>query len=193
MLSIGEALESGAIGLVLSVVGTYLHSRRKGAEAIDAERRTQTEKAITERDAAIEQVKRHADTITGYKGQIVSLTNQLNEAKKPKRTHAEEHHHAEAKATLQKIGPAGAEILRHLFRVGSLAFGNIPPPLPTGMRPDSAQQMLARLSNEHHLVRYDMKHSGATISYVYEIAPGMRNALEALLFPAGEAGATASD
>lgn len=35
MLSFFEAIESGAIGLGLSVAGTYLYSRRKGAESLD--------------------------------------------------------------------------------------------------------------------------------------------------------------
>lgn len=36
MLSLIEILESGGVGLGLSILGTYLHSRRKGAEALDA-------------------------------------------------------------------------------------------------------------------------------------------------------------
>jgi hypothetical protein len=38
MLSPAEFLESAAIGILLSILGTYLLSRRKGAEVLDTER-----------------------------------------------------------------------------------------------------------------------------------------------------------
>ena len=48
MISIVEAIESGAIGLVLSTCGTYLYSRRKGAESLDAEQSKQMEQLAAE-------------------------------------------------------------------------------------------------------------------------------------------------
>jgi hypothetical protein len=40
MLSLAQFLESAGAGLILSILGTYLLSRRKGAEALDAELRS---------------------------------------------------------------------------------------------------------------------------------------------------------
>lgn len=45
MLTIAEAVESGVLGVFLSVVGTYLFSRHKGAEALDADKTEQLAKA----------------------------------------------------------------------------------------------------------------------------------------------------
>lgn len=51
--SLFEVLESGAVGLVLSASGTYLYSRRKGAEALDSD----WHRKVSERDAIIKELR----------------------------------------------------------------------------------------------------------------------------------------
>lgn len=162
VISLAEAMESGALGLLLSLSGTYLYSWWKGAEALDAERGGQA--------------KQHLEIINSQKQQIEALSN------KPKRTPAEEHHFAQAKAALQRIGPDGIEVLRHLHRAGSMTFGNMAPPLPPGMTRDGVQQILNLCWQQHGLVTREESRHGLHIDYVYKIAQGMQKALDELLF-----------
>lgn len=90
MLSLGDAMESGAIGLFLSLSGTYLYSRRKGAEALDAERETE----IRNRDTKIAE----------QEGKIQALA-------KPPRTGAEQHYYEIAKLALARHGQEAMKIL----------------------------------------------------------------------------------
>jgi hypothetical protein len=48
VLPIAEAVKIGAIGLTLSLLGTYLYSRRKGAETLDAARHTELVRTSSE-------------------------------------------------------------------------------------------------------------------------------------------------
>lgn len=174
MLSLAEAVESGALGLFLSLTGTYLYSRRKGAEALDAERRSQVGEAI-------DQVRQHADTIESQNQRIAVLSSDLTEAKRPKRTAAEEHHFAIAKDAITRIGPAGVEVLRHLYRVGQMRFGIMDPGLPMGISRDATLNVL--ISCQHlGLVTREESRQGLNTSYIYKIAPGMEKALDELLF-----------
>jgi hypothetical protein len=70
MLPLAEALESGAIGLLLSVSCTYLYSRRKGAEALDMER-------VTEIGGSVALQKEAATELDGQKRQVKFLTDAL--------------------------------------------------------------------------------------------------------------------
>ena len=49
VLSLAELLESAGAGVTLSIIGTYLHSRRRGAESLDAALQNQ----VREHDAII--------------------------------------------------------------------------------------------------------------------------------------------
>ncbi len=49
MFSVAEILEGATGGLLVSIIGTYLHSRRKGAEVLDAA----LQKDIAQRDGVI--------------------------------------------------------------------------------------------------------------------------------------------
>jgi hypothetical protein len=113
MISLIEAVESGVATFAFSLMLTYLYSRRRGAEILDAAWQIDSAKKRQE--------------ISEQRNTIESLTT------KPKRTAAEEHHYASAKDSLDKLGPECVIALRHLDISGSLLYGRMDPPAPKGM------------------------------------------------------------
>jgi hypothetical protein len=159
MLSLAEILESGGVGLGLSAIGTYLHSRRKGAESLD----------------------------NGRHEQISVLAEQVKHLTPPKRTASEERKYAQAKAALEELGQQGITVLRHLENHRSLKFNGIIPPLPKGMSARDTKAILDICADpDKDLVTRTLssRPSGGVapiLEYTYTIAAGMTTVLEELL------------
>jgi hypothetical protein len=100
---------------------------------------------------------------------------------RPKRTTAEEHHYQIACAALKKIGPDAETVLQHLAIQGTLKFNNYDPPLPKGLPAMKVREILTLCVNEH-LVTVDTSAQRGGFDYVYQIAPGMKAALDELLY-----------
>lgn len=99
-----------------------------------------------------------------------------------KRTAKEEQHFREAKASLEKVGHDAETLLRHLEKHGSLTFGQANPPLPTGMSDRDTRAFLHLCVNEGLVtVVQIMRTTG--LEQTYSIAPGMKSALDELLYP----------
>jgi len=165
MLSPAEFIGSGATGLSLSVLGTYLLSRRKGAETLDAAQRLEAVKAqekIEEQQRALDEALR-----------------------KPKRTRAEEHHYSAARASLEKLPTECAEVLRHLRLHENLTYGRMNPSCPSGMSFTNHRGFLD-LCAEEHLVDKKARNTPGGIEWDYRIAPGMQATLDELLYSTGE-------
>jgi hypothetical protein len=159
MLPIAEAVESGAIGLGLSLLGTYLYSIREGAESLDNDRHEQ----------------------------ISVLAEQVTNLTPPERTASEERKYAKAKAALDELGPQGIIVLRHLENHRILKFNGITPPLPKGMIARDTKAILDICADpDKDLVTRtpSSRPSGGVapiLEYTYTIAAGMANVLEELL------------
>jgi uncharacterized membrane-anchored protein YhcB (DUF1043 family) len=160
MLNMADVAESGLLGLAVSLAGNYVIAMRKGAEVLDAGIRKESEA--------------HQQTIT-------TLRANLDEFKKPRRTTAEEHHYATAKAALETLGEDSAVVLRHLSQHGSLLFGSMDPPVPKGMNARDTRALLNVCLNEG-LVTLKTTDKPGGFDYTYAIAPGMKPALDELLY-----------
>jgi len=160
MLSFGEAIESGAIGLGLSLAGTYLYSRRKGAEALDIQLQEDLDKA---------------------RQSITELSKP-----KPTRTNAEQYRYDEAKAAIVRIEEPGVRMLIHLQKHGALKFNGFTPPLPTGFGKQSAISALEHCVKLGLVTpETTSRPSGGVqpiVETTYRIAPGMQGVLDELLY-----------
>jgi hypothetical protein len=184
MVSVAEAVGSGAIGLTASLVGTYLRSRRKGAEALDtklaleiADERALKMEALGK---LAEQAREHARTIEDRDRHVMAIAKELEEARRPKRTPAEEQRYRSAKAALERLGKDGATVLRHLLTHGKIEFGFYSSPLPDGMNAETTGAILSQCVREHLVTKQHI--TGPDAKMVYTIAPGMMAALEDLLY-----------
>ena len=124
--SVAEAMKGGAIGLFLSVLGTYLYSRRKGAEALDAE---------------------HLQRIPELEKTIIELRAQVEAAK---RNPGAERLYQETKLHVEKLGDDGRKVLKCLLLHDTLAFGSYNPPIELPLPPERFQEIL------RHAVGYDL-------------------------------------
>lgn len=102
-----------------------------------------------------------------------------------KRTAKEEQHFREAKAALEKVGPDAETLLRHLEKHGSLTFGQANPPLPTGMNYRDTRAFLHLCVDEGLATVVQTMQPGG-LEPTYSIAPGMKSALDELLYPLSE-------
>jgi len=115
-------------------------------------------------------------------GTIARQTEELDQLRKrPVRTDAEDHHFRLAQAGLRKIGPKGLATLRHLSIHGTLSFGAQPPPLPSGINMSDTLDLLIAAELEQLVTSKQVQYPGGW-ERTFEIAPGMKNALQELLY-----------
>jgi hypothetical protein len=168
MLTAIQALGSGVSGLSISLVGTYLHSRRKGAEAIDAIFRQE----LATRSA---ELTRQKEIIEGQARTIEAL-------QKPVRSPAEAHRYAAARSSLDEIGPDSVTVLRHLRTHCTLKFSNVDPPAPQGMNSRDARAILNLCVAKGLATVSASQHPGGYY-YTYSIPEAMHAVLDELLYP----------
>jgi hypothetical protein len=162
VISLADAIESGFVGLSLSLLGTYLYSRRKGAESLDATLHSKIdgcEKTISEQNRLLSK----PDTAEEYhrrtaRGHFANLSD-------------------DAKAVLRLLWTRGAVKIR-LDDHGMPLPGEYETYLPGIPR---ARAELGNLS-EHGFVVYrrDRDFTGPFIDW--EIAGGYRSSLGDILF-----------
>lgn len=176
------SLLSGAAGFTLTMIVSLV----KAPKLLDDKRRCE----ITTRDEANQQIREaFATESSDFKKQIDGMRAvtemrdaELQDFKKPKRTAAEEQKYAEAKTALSKFGDAGIVALRHLEKHGTLTFTALADPsIPIGMNARDLQAILAACAIDSLVTRETIHKSGG-IDYVYKIAPGMKAALDELLY-----------
>ena len=159
MLSLAEAVESGAFGLIVSLTGTYLFSRRKGAEALDAQLHEELDKV-----------------------------NRAAELGKHSRTNAEQYRYDKAKAAVTEIQEQGVLMLQHLQTHGPIKFNGLIPPLPHGMGKSDAIAILQKcVTLDLVTSETTSRPSGGTapiVETVFRISPGMQSILDEVLYPA---------
>jgi len=170
------SLLSGAAGFTLTMIVSLV----KAPKLLDDKRRCE----ITTRDEANQQIREaFATESSDFKKQIdgMQAVTEMRD-KKPKRTAAEEQKYAEAKTALSKFGDAGIVALRHLEKHGTLTFTALADPsIPIGMNARDLQAILAACAIDSLVTRETIHKSGG-IDYVYKIAPGMKAALDELLY-----------
>jgi hypothetical protein len=174
-LSLAELLQGAGGGVLVSILATYLHSRRKGAEALDASF-----------DQALEQANKT----------IESRDRALQDLQKKRRTPAEEHNYQLARRALEELGSDATAVLRHLRNHESLTatsptiqFG--PPsydiqPAMQSMNTKTVVAMLDACAARDLVTRTPFTRSSGGVVPItgstYQIASGMRSAIEELLY-----------
>lgn len=106
---------------------------------------------------------------------------------KPTRTNAEQHRYEQAKRALDELGLDAMTVLRHLRAHEELMFsGNSFPILPDGMNQINLRVALDNCARKHLVsVKTVMRQTGAIYPIqddTYQIAPGMKAALDELLY-----------
>ena len=172
MLSLYEFLESGATGLILSLGSTYLYSRRKAAESLDMDWQNQLNFMGKELRMEQEAVVLERETVKRLAGEVTDL-------KKTKRTPAEQERYNLAKAALGKLPPEAVGALQHLLIHEKLTFGMHSSSPPAGMDHNKAQDIYSQCYQNNLVTRFIDPRTNHTS---YEIAPGMKSALEELLY-----------
>lgn len=174
VLSLLEVLESGGIGLFLSLGSTYLYSRRKGAEFLDTEWQNQ----IARDEEFLTQQK---EQIAVGAAKIKALSIEVEELKKPKRTAFEEKEFQRIRGFLGDCDEDCIAVLRHLMRHGKMgkyqggAIENLP-----GLGCKRAESALKKLL-ENQVVTWETMPQGNMRWQQWTIAPGVKSALEELL------------
>ena len=183
-----RAVEIAALSGLSGFMITLLVSLARAPKLLNDERLSD----IRDRDEANQQIRQaFSAESSDLKKQIDSLMAmtadrdaELEELKKPKRTVAEEHHYAEAQLALTKLGEDGAVALRHLATHEALTFAAlVDPPIPKGMSARALHEILALCVAENLATCQTVKNPGG-IDYIYKIAPGMKSALDDLLYAA---------
>ncbi len=171
MLSLFKAVESGILGLSISLIGTYLYSRRKGAESLDTgwqieiARQEEISKQQTEQIAAgTEQVKR--------------LGAEIDDLKKPKRNAFEEKTYQHYKTILARYGEYERGVLSTLKIHGKMIEKTAYRlhPLPVGLSPERAANVLVRLVEDQIVTRDHQQNIGDQI-LTWRISPGATDAV----------------
>jgi hypothetical protein len=169
VLNMAETIESGLIGLAVSLIGNYFIAMWKAAETLDAESRSElaTTRARLEAESQ----------------RVVVLTSEIAALRAPKRTSKQEHDYNHAKQALEPIGEKGRIALQFLMTHEKLSFGFYDPPVTFPMPTQELRDIL-RTASDNGLVtiRHERLHPMEP-QMVYEIAPGMKAALEELLHP----------
>jgi len=140
MLSFSEVIESGLVGVVVTVAGTYLHSRRKGAEALDAQWGQKSGQQEAE--------------LAGKRLQIKSLQAEVNELKIPKRTPRQVKDYEEVSAILKDADVKEITILDHLRKVEKMSKSDQSGlgPLPSNFDRQQAEYALIGLVGKRLVV-----------------------------------------
>jgi hypothetical protein len=168
MISAFEALESGAVGLTLSLVGTYLYSRRKGAESLDAEWQGRVRQEEQQTAAERETLRR--------------LTAEIADRNRPKRTDSEERDYQVIKSIIEKCSDDEKDVLRHLKRHGKMIENHMSgfSTVPTGFTHDRAATVLSKLTAQD-ITTVETRQVPSGWERVWQIAPGAVSALDELL------------
>jgi hypothetical protein len=175
MLSLFEAVESGAVGLSLSVIGTYLYSRRKGAESLDTEWQEQIAREG-------EKTKQQEERIASGAEQVKRLTAEIDNLNKPRRTPFQEKEYQRIDGLIGKHDEDCRAVLRHLMRHGKMGKyqGGAIENLPDGLDRKRAEFALRKLL-ENHVVTQETIPRGNMQWQQWTIAPGVNSILEELL------------
>jgi hypothetical protein len=145
----------GITSLILSMIGSYLISMRRGAAALDVSREEES----------------------------LKLRQTIELLTPPKRTAAEEYKYAEAERSLVKLGDSAKTVLRFVMKHGVLKFvPNMDPPAPEGMTPREMRAIMDACEKES-LISINKTPTPAGADYSYIIAPGMKSVLDDLLYP----------
>ena len=126
-------------------------------------------------------------TAAAQRSRIQGLNQRLA---RPERTPGEEHRFEIVRQALDEHGAQAGVVLRHLLIHGKLVFQSnavqaslwATSPLPSGMTTDQTHRMLNLLIRS--VVTYNQRQIRAGSEHIYEIAPGMLLAVEALVHPA---------
>lgn len=167
MLSVFEIVMSGTVGLSTALVGTYLHSRRKGAEFLDTQWMLENGKMETH--------------LAGKQTQIETLQTEVDELRKPKLTSRQQQDIAELSEFIENADPKEIIMFEHLRKVEKISrsdqsgFG----PLPPGFDPRQAEYILIGL-REKRLVIPDYLDFGGRWELHWKMAPWAKAALEHL-------------
>jgi hypothetical protein len=177
MLTFAEAMEGGAVGLVLSLSGTYLYSRKQGAENLDAE----LQGKLNQADSTIE-----------------SQNSIIQDLRKPLRSPGGQQRYEEAVESLGRLGRNAVTVLRHLNKHGLLTIiappvGSYGPPgsespLPISFSPTQTFECLESCARESLVTRSQRTvhltpNQPYPVIYLdYKIAEGMKEALDELLY-----------
>ena len=152
----------------MSMLGTYLYSRRKGAESLDLD----WQKEVKDKDEIIITERENSKR----------LNSEVEELKKPKRTQFQENEYQRIKYLLGNDDEDCLAVLRHLMRHGKMSKyqGGAIDNLPNGLDQRRAQNALNKLV-ENHLVTPAFTSEGNMRRHEWTIAPGVKWALEELL------------
>jgi len=127
-----------------------------------------------------------------------SKISELNEhnrqlLSRPKRSPSEQHHYEQAKAALDELGLPAAIVLRHLEKHGQLIYRQRgpSPPAPANMTAQEMQSWLDRcVARDLVTPSHEWKATGGVTHKIeektYQIAPGMKAALDELLYSGPE-------
>jgi hypothetical protein len=168
LLSLSEVVQTGAVGFSLSLIGTYLYSRHKGAESLDAQRQ--------------EQFKQTEEALTAEKQITKRLAEEVEELRKPKRTAFQEEEYARIKTLIESYDEHHLLVLRHLLRHGAISqhhSGGIGPH-PPGLALELAVSILNDLASDALVTKQTDYITGGWVVN-WQIASGIRPVLEELV------------
>jgi hypothetical protein len=167
VLQLNETLENGFVGLVVSLVGTYLIAAWKGATILDAARETESQ----------------------------TLRKTIEQLTPPNRTAEQDQKSRKVQMSVQELGPGSLIALQHLDTHERITFrasfgsplSSTGSPLPVGMNNQEFRLLLDQCA-EKSLVSRDQSviPTGApypTAEETYRIAKGMEAAIKELLYP----------
>jgi len=109
------------------------------------------------------------------------IEGEIAELKRPKATPAELHRLEIAKQSIGKHGDEAVLLLRQLQHHGHLMWGNFDPPLPSGMRPQRARELLNLLVKDE-VVALNVVQVPGGYEYTYKIAPIMVATMDEVLY-----------
>jgi hypothetical protein len=157
-----ETVTSTVAGLLVSVGGNYLISTWRAAKALDSEAHNE----------------------------IGELRKRIELLKPPQRSPSEQHHYEQAKVALDELGPTAAVVLRHLEKHGRLIYRQRGqnPPTPGNIVAQKMRAALDRCVSKDLATRsHEWVATGGVTHKIeettYQIAPGMKVALDELLYP----------
>lgn len=168
-----QTAETGLVGLAVSLAGNWLISLWRGAVSLDAARAEES-KELQAKISKLETLNK-------------ASAAELAEIRTPKRTLLEERHLNDARSALQKLAVDGVgeecrTVLCHLKKHDSMTFTQAADPQPpNGMRSQDMRGFL-NLCVTENLVTKTTTNTRSGYEYVYTIAPGMKGALDELLY-----------
>lgn len=159
MISLLEAVESGGIGLFMSITGSYVYSVFEGARSLDKTWHDDSEKLSKELQRQTERGDR--------------LDSQLADSLRPKRSEFEEREFQDIKSKVDRYGEDERTVLRHLLRHHAMTEDTMYSlyPLPDGFSRDRTVNAFNVLVCEHICVRRFSQNLGNHATSL-EITPG---------------------